>query len=92
MGSVLFVFMQKADLQIIWRVPWNCQKLRTVNEIQQSLLCHYMNPQETVFLALPEVLIPSLLLHYINSNLYKDLKDTEKSSMNATASKIENST
>lgn len=51
-----------------------------------------MNPQETVFLALPEVLIPSLLLHYINSNLYKDLKDTEKSSMNATASKIENST
>lgn len=91
MGPVLSVFMQKADLQIIWRVPWNCQKLRIVNEIQQSVLRHYMNPQEAVFLTLPEVLIPSSLLHYINSNLYDDTKNTEKSSMDATASKLENS-
>lgn len=93
MGSILSVIIQKTDLQIIGRVPWNCQKLR--KELWTKYSNHFNVTKqihsETVFLALPEVLIPSPLLHYIPPNLYKDMKSTEKSSMDTTASKLGNS-
>lgn len=51
-------------------------KKRTGNKIQSSLLRPFHS--ETVFLGLPEVLIPSPLL-YIPPKLYQDIKSTEKS-------------
>lgn len=94
MGSILSVIIQKSDLQTTGRVPWNCQKWRkklwtkSNNHFYTTTQIH----SETVFLALTEVLIPSPLLHYIPPNLYKDIKGTENSSTDPTASKLGNST